>query len=138
MNRILTVEQLTVGYSKAPIVRNLALHVDEARGLQRHLHHAAALGPKLVESQPLAVRRYGRVVGPNRPGRCLAHLAGAGLGARGAVARLAVEPGGVTLYALARRSATYPVLGAALALVAWAVVLRVRRGSEDVDLVDVE
>lgn len=53
-------------------------------------------------------------------------LVGAGVGLLGAVARLAAEPAGVTLYALARRSATYPVLGAGLAVVVWAAVLRVR------------
>ncbi|MEP7763813.1 DUF4184 family protein [Sanguibacter sp. 25GB23B1] len=56
----------------------------------------------------------------------VAVLVGAGLGLLGAVARLAAEPGGVTLYALARRSATYPVLGAALAVVVWALVVRTR------------
>lgn len=59
----------------------------------------------------------------------VAVLVGAAAGVLGAVARLAAEPGGVTVYALARRSATYPVLGAALALVAWAVVLGVRQRS---------
>lgn len=57
----------------------------------------------------------------------LAVLGGAAAGLLGAVARLSSEPGGFTLYALARRSATYPVLGVAVALVVWASVLRSRR-----------
>lgn len=57
----------------------------------------------------------------------VAVLVGAVTGMLGAAARLAAEPDGVTLYALARRSATYPVLGVALAVVVWAVALQVRR-----------
>lgn len=62
----------------------------------------------------------------------VAVLVGAATGMLGAAARLAAEPDGVTLYALARRSATYPVLGVVLAVVIWAVVLRARRGRRDV------
>lgn len=72
-------------------------------------------------------RRAAPVVAPQHlRSAVVAVLVGAGIGLLGAVVRLAAEPAGVTLYALARRSATYPVLGAALAIVVWAAVLRVR------------
>ncbi|PFG35183.1 DUF4184 family protein [Sanguibacter antarcticus] len=66
----------------------------------------------------------------------VATLAGTAVGLVGAAVRLLSEPGGVYFYALARRSATYPVLGAALGLVAWAVVVRSRRRSQDAVPVD--
>ena len=114
------------------------------RPLYKYLQHgSSALGMlALVAAVVWWWRRAQPVPAPQHLRSAVgAVLAGATAGVLGAVARLAAEPGGVTLYALARRSATYPVLGAALALVAWAVVLtvgqrRARRRSEDVEPVD--
>ncbi|MHA7133094.1 DUF4184 family protein [Oerskovia turbata] len=74
----------------------------------------------------LAVRWWRRALPVARPHRLRSAVwavgAGAAVGMVGAVVRLLATDHAVTVYSLARLAATYPVLGAALGLVAWAAV----------------
>lgn len=67
---------------------------------------------------------------------CVAIAAGAVAGALGAVVRLLGEGAAVSVYALARLAATFPVLGAALGLTLWALVVGVPERSMSMECSD--
>lgn len=145
---------VVVGSALAGVVTHLAW--DDVTHLRGHAVQAWGLLREPVAGRPLYVylqhgssavgllvlvgvglwwwRRARPVASPEHlASAVVALLVGAVVGLLGAVARLVAEPDGVTFYALARRSATCPVLGAGLALVVWAVVLRSRRGRTQPD-----
>jgi len=87
-------------------------------------HGSSAVGVLgLVVAAVVGWRRSQPAPSRHLPSALLTAAAGVVVGLAGAVVRVLAEGTALSVYSVARLSATYPVLGAAVALVVWAVVV---------------